>query len=87
LPAAKVRDAQVRPQQIRAIAQQLRRIQLGGHSLIPTIFKKLEFPNRRPYTVKLGDLTEAGPKPHRRKATEKATSKTTRKNKTQTRAA
>jgi DNA-binding XRE family transcriptional regulator len=25
-----------------------------------------EFPNRRPYTVKLGDLTDAGPKPKRR---------------------
>jgi hypothetical protein len=25
-----------------------------------------EFPNRRPYTVKLGDLSEAGPKPRRR---------------------
>lgn len=26
-----------------------------------------EFPNRRPYAVKLGDLTEEGPKPRRRK--------------------
>jgi len=25
-----------------------------------------EFPNRRPYTVKLGDLTDASPKPKRR---------------------
>ena len=28
-----------------------------------------EFPNRRPYAVKLGDLTEKGPTPRRRKAT------------------
>ncbi len=26
-----------------------------------------EFPNRRPYTVKLGDLTEKAPRPRRRK--------------------
>jgi DNA-binding XRE family transcriptional regulator len=25
-----------------------------------------EFPNRRPYTVKLGDLSDAGPEPRRR---------------------
>ena len=30
-----------------------------------------EFPNRRPYAVKLGDLTEAGPAPRRRRATVK----------------
>jgi|SRR5664280_819351 DNA-binding XRE family transcriptional regulator len=28
-----------------------------------------EFPNRRPYAVKLGDLTEKGPTPRRRKTT------------------
>jgi hypothetical protein len=28
----------------------------------------VEFPNRRPYTVKLGDLSEARPKPRGRKA-------------------
>ncbi len=27
-----------------------------------------EFPNRRPYSVKLGDLTEEGPKPRRRQS-------------------
>jgi hypothetical protein len=46
-----------------------------------------EFPNRRPYVVKLGDLTEAGPKSRRREATKKKTAKTTRKTKAQTRAA
>jgi transcriptional regulator with XRE-family HTH domain len=30
-----------------------------------------EFPNRRPYTVKLGELSEAGPKPGRRRAARK----------------
>jgi hypothetical protein len=28
-----------------------------------------EFPNRRPYAVKLGELTEKGPSPRRRKTT------------------
>lgn len=28
-----------------------------------------EFPNRRPYTVRLGDLSEASPKPKRRRPT------------------
>jgi hypothetical protein len=35
-----------------------------------------EFPNRKPYVVKLGDLTEAGPKPRRRKAAKKAKAQT-----------
>jgi len=46
-----------------------------------------EFPNRRPYVVKLGDLTEAGPKPRRRKAAKKAGAKTARKAKAQSKAA
>lgn len=50
-----------------------------------------EFPNRRPYTVKLGDLTEAGPKPRRRrtgtKSERKPESKSERKNKSRSVAA
>jgi hypothetical protein len=46
-----------------------------------------EFPNRRPYVVKLGDLTEAGPKPRRRKIAKKTAAKTARKAKAQTKAA
>lgn len=47
-----------------------------------------EFPNRQPYVVKLGDLTEEGPRQRRRrKDTPKVAAKSARKSKSQTKAA
>ncbi len=40
--AAEVGDAQVGAKQVRPVAQQLRRIQLGCDRLIPAVFKKFE---------------------------------------------
>src|ERR1700733_2696596 len=43
IPTAKIRNPQIRSQQIRPIPQQLRRIELARDVFVPAIFQKAQF--------------------------------------------